>query len=316
MTDMITTRRLERAGDSAADVAVHPPVFHRTVTIEGVDLFYREAGDPTAPAIVLLHGFPTSSYMFRNLIPQLARTRHVIAPDYPGFGQSAMPDPATFPYTFDRMADMMRGLLDALGIDRFAIYVQDYGAPVGFRLAVAQPERIRAIVSQNGNAYEEGLTPFWEPLRAYWADPSEANAMPLRAFLERDALIWQYTDGVRDVTRISPDTWTLDQALLDRPGNAEIQLALFYDYRTNPGRYAEWQTYFREHQPPMLAVWGKNDQIFGPDGARAFARDLPDAEIHLLDTGHFALEEEGETIAELINDFLSRHDGGTTPRAS
>ncbi|HVL23474.1 MAG TPA: alpha/beta hydrolase [Thermomicrobiales bacterium] len=305
---MITTSTSD-AASASMPTPMQPPVHHRRRTVDGIELFYREAGDPAAPAIVLLHGFPTSSYMFRNLIPQLARTYHVIAPDYPGFGHSAMPDPSTFPYTFDGLTGIVRGLLDTLGVDRFAIYVQDYGAPVGFRLATAQPERVWAIVSQNGNAYDEGLTPFWDVLRAYWADPSPANAAPLRGFVERDALIWQYTHGVRDVSRVSPDTWVLDEAHLRQPGNVEIQLALFLDYGTNPGLYAAWQASFRAHQPPLLAVWGEHDQIFGPDGARAFARDLPHAEIHLLDTGHFALEEEGDAIAALMTDFLARHDG-------
>jgi pimeloyl-ACP methyl ester carboxylesterase len=311
---MTTTNptRAANAGASFSASEMQPLVYYRRRATDGFDVFYREAGDPAAPTIVMLHGFPTSSHMFRNLIPHLARTHHVIAPDYPGFGHSAMPEMVTFSYTFDGLAGIVRSLLDALGIDRFAMYVQDYGAPVGFRLAVAQPERIRAIISQNGNAYEEGLTAFWESLRGYWANPTEANAAPLRAFLDPEAQVWQYTHGVRDVDRISPDTWTIDQALLERPGSKEIQLALFYDYRTNPERFGEWQAYFRAHQPPLLAVWGEHDQIFGPDGAHAFARDLPNAEIHLLDTGHFALEEDGETIAALIEDFLSRHDGVTS----
>ena len=282
-------------------------VSYRTIQVDGVDVFYREAGDPASPTIVLLHGFPASSHMFRNLIPALAADYHVVAPDYPGFGQSGTPDPARFAYTFDNLATIMRGLLDALDIDRFAMYVQDYGAPVGFRLAVDQPDRISAIVSQNGNAYDEGLTGFWTPLKAYWADQSEANTDAVRGFLNRDATAWQYTHGVRDVERISPDGMTIDQALLDRPGNNEIQLAFFLDYGTNPGRYDAWHAYFRAHQPPLLAVWGEHDEIFGPDGARAFARDLPNAEIHLLDTGHFALEDEGAEIARLIADFLARN---------
>jgi pimeloyl-ACP methyl ester carboxylesterase len=305
MTDLMTGQQTP----AIPRLAERPRVYHRTLTIEGLELFYREAGDPAAPTVVLLHGFPTSSHMFRNLIPELAGSFHVVAPDYPGFGYSATPDPEAFDYTFDQLARTMRNLLDRLGIERFAIYVQDYGAPVGFRLAVAQPERVWAIISQNGNAYDEGLTPFWASLQAHWADPSAASEASLRGLLDREATIWQYTHGVRDMALISPDTWTLDQALLDRQGIAEIQLRLFLDYGSNPPLYPAWHRYFRAHQPPLLAVWGEHDQIFGPDGARAFARDLPNAEIHLLDTGHFALEEEGPVIAALMRDFLTRHAG-------
>ena len=300
---------IERHGDheAAHGRKAGRPISYRKRDVDGVGIFYREAGDPSAPTVVLLHGFPTSSFMFRDLIPQLATEYHVVAPDYPGFGQSDQPDRATFAYTFDHLAMVTRALLDGLGVDRFAVYVQDYGAPVGFRLATAQPERVWAIVSQNGNAYEEGLTPFWEPLKSYWANPVEEQAAALRAFVGEEALIWQYTHGVRDVAAISPDTWTLDRAHLDRPGNVDIQLDLFLDYGTNPALYPLWHAVFREYQPPLLAVWGEHDEIFGPDGARAFARDLPDAEIHLLDTGHFALEEDGATIGRLMLDFLGRN---------
>jgi pimeloyl-ACP methyl ester carboxylesterase len=282
-------------------------VYYRNAIVDGVKVFYREAGDPAAPTVVLLHGFPTSSFMFRNLIPELAASYHVIAPDFPGFGMSDMPDRESFAYTFDHLAEITRAFLDQVGVARFAVYVQDYGAPVGFRLAAAQPDRVWAIVSQNGNAYSEGLTPFWEPLKALWANPGEETMAPLRVVYHLESLVWQYTHGVRDIERISPDTWMLDKALLDRPGNNEIQMDLFLDYGTNPARYPEWHEYFRNSQPQLLAVWGQNDEIFGPDGARAFARDLPDAEIHLLDTGHFALEEEGDVIADLMLRFLDRN---------
>ncbi len=303
---------LARAADDTTPIAGRSgvgqqPTYHRTIEVSGLEIFYREAGDPAAPTIVLLHGFPSSSHMFRNLIPLLAGSYHVIAPDYPGFGHSATPTLEEFAYTFDRLADIVADLLATLRVDRFALYVQDYGAPVGFRLATRQPDRIWAIISQNGNAYEAGLTSFWDAFRPYWTNPTEENTAPLRGFLERDAQIWQYTHGVRDPQRINPDTWTLDQSLLNRPGNKDIQLALFYDYRTNPERFAEWQAYFREQQPPLLAVWGEHDQIFGPAGAQAFATDLPDAEIQLLDTGHFALEEEGLVIGEQALRFLDRH---------
>lgn len=306
--DHITRRPLSSGTpDSSLPQTTGLITSYRSIQVDGLDIFYREAGDPTAPTVVLLHGFPTSSHMFRDLIPLLADQYHLVAPDYPGFGHSAAPDRSDFDYTFDRLADTVDGFLVALGIERFAIYVQDIGAPIGFRLAVRHPDRIWAIVSQNGNAYHEGMTPFWEPVRAYWADPSEENASPLRASFELDAQIWQYTHGVRDVTRISPDSWTIDQALLDRPGIKDIQLALLYDYRTNPERYGDWQSYFREHQPPLLAVWGEHDEIFGPEGARAFTRHLPGADVHLLDTGHFALEESVGIIADLMRQFLGRH---------
>lgn len=277
---------------------------HHTVTIDGLDVFYREAGDPAAPAIVLLHGFPTSSIAFRGLIEDLADEFHVIAPDYPGYGHSSAPDVTEWDYTFDHLADVVDQLLDSLGLAKYAIYVHDYGAPVGFRLARRHPERITGIVTQNGNAYEEGLTPFWAPFRAYWADPSQENAAALRGLLTREATHWQYTHGVPDVSLVNPDNEAFDQALLDRPGNQEIQLALFLDYGTNPERYPSWQDYLRTHQPPLLAVWGRNDEIFGPEGARAYARDLKDAQIHLLDAGHFALDTHGLQIAALIRNFL------------
>jgi pimeloyl-ACP methyl ester carboxylesterase len=279
---------------------------HRTVTIDGVSVFYREAGPANAPAVVLLHGFPTSSHMFRNLIPALAHRYRVIAPDYPGFGQSGTPDRRAFEYTFARFADLVDSLLNQLGVERYALYVQDYGAPVGYRLALKHPERVTALVVQNGNAYEEGLKEFWTPIKAYWADGSKAHRDALRAGLTPAATKSQYLDGVRDRSRIAPDAWLHDQALLDRPGIDEIMLDLFKDYGSNIALYSQFQAFFRSRRPPTLIVWGKNDAIFPADGASAYLRDLPDAELHLLDTGHFALEDKGDDIATLMLDFLAR----------
>jgi len=288
---------------AASDVSYH------TVDIDGVKVFYREAGPRNAPTVLLLHGFPTSSHMFRELIPRLADRYHVIAPDYPGYGQSGQPPMDKFEYSFDKLASVVDKLTVKLGLDRYAMYVQDYGAPVGYRLAAAHPERISAIVVQNGNAYDEGLdNDFWVPAKAYWKDKSEANAAKLRPLFEADATRWQYTEGYRDpATHVSPDSAVLDQAYMDRPGNKEIQLAMFYSYGSNPPHYPEWQAYFRKHQPPMLIVWGKNDKIFPAAGAAPYLRDLPRAELHLLDTGHFALEEDGDKIAGLMRDFLARN---------
>jgi pimeloyl-ACP methyl ester carboxylesterase len=280
---------------------------HKTITVDGLDLFYREAGRKDAPTILLLHGFPTSSQMFRNLIPALSDRFYLVAPDYPGFGQSSMPPVGSFEYTFDRLADVIDKFTQQLGLTRYSLYVMDYGAPVGFRLAVKHPERVQALIVQNGNAYEEGLREFWEPLRAYWKAPTEANAAALRKFLVLDATKWQYTHGVRNVEMISPDLWVADQYLLDRPGNQEIQLRLFYDYRSNLPLYQTWHGYFRTHQPPTLMVWGKNDHIFPPEGALPYQRDLKQIEVHLLDTGHFALEEDGPVIADHIRRVLGVH---------
>ena len=297
----------ERRPAGATPVIDHAARTHyRTVAIEGVDVFYREAGRPGAPVVVLLHGFPTSSHMFRELIPALADRFHVIAPDYPGFGQSGTPDRARFSYSFAHYAEVVDALLATLRVDRYALYVQDYGAPVGYRLALRHPERITALIIQNGNAYEDGLQDFWNPIKAYWADGSRQHREALRAGLTLEATRAQYLGGARDPSRIAPDTWVHDQALLDRPGVDEIMLDLFRDYATNLALYPEFQAFFRTRHPPTLIVWGQNDVIFPADGARAYLRDLPDAELHLLDSGHFALEDSGEHIAALMRDFLDR----------
>jgi pimeloyl-ACP methyl ester carboxylesterase len=292
------------APPASADMAA---VRYRTLRIDGVDMFYREAGDPAAPTLLLLHGFPTSSHMFRNLIPLLADRYHLVAPDYPGYGQSDAPPVDQFDYSFDHLAQLVDKFTAVLGLDTYALYVQDYGAPVGFRLAAAHPERVNAIVVQNGNAYDEGLdNAFWAPIKAYWSDRTEANAAKLRPLFKVDATRWQYSEGMRNPEAVSPDAWMLDQAYMDRPGNSDIQLALLHSYGSNPGHYPAWQRYFRDHQPPMLIAWGKNDKIFPAEGAHPYLRDLPHAELHLLDTGHFALEEEGARIAALMRDFLGR----------
>ena len=283
-------------------------ISYRTVKVQDVDIFYREAGPKDAPAVLLLHGFPSSSHMFRNLIPALAAHYHVIAPDYPGFGQSSAPSVDDFQYSFDNLARVIDAFTETIGLQKYSLYVQDYGAPVGYRLAAQHPQRVQALIIQNGNAYTEGLdNDFWKPLKTYWAEKSDANAAPLKAFLELEATKWQYLHGARQPESISPDAWTNDQAGLDRPGNQAIQLELFYSYGTNAILYPTWQEYFRQNQPPALIVWGKNDQIFPVAGAEPYKRDLKNLEYHLLDTGHFALEEEGPQIAALINDFLKRN---------
>ena len=292
-------------------------VRYGTVKVNGLDVFYREAGTKGAPVLLLLHGFPTSSHMFRNLMPALADRFHLVAPDYPGFGNSAMPLVNEFDYTFDNLAAVIEGFTRELGLTRYSLYVQDYGAPIGYRLAVKHPERVEALIVQNGNAYEEGIAnAFWDPLRAYWKDRTAANAAPLVKSFELEATRWQYTHGVRRPELISPDTWQLDQAFLARPGNKDIQLQLFYSYGSNPPRYPEWQAYFRRYQPPTLIVWGKNDEIFPAAGARPYTRDLKDAELHLLDTGHFALEEEGPAIARLIREFFAKRSKATATGSS
>jgi pimeloyl-ACP methyl ester carboxylesterase len=283
-------------------------VVYRTVKIDGLDIFYREAGPKDAPAILLLHGFPTSSHMFRNLIPTLADEYHVFAPDYPGFGNSSAPPVDKFDYTFDTLAKVVEKFTEKVGLTKYTLYLQDYGAPVGYRLAAKHPERVTALVVQNGNAYDEGLdNDFWKPFKRYWMERTEENAAPLRNFFKLDATKWQYTHGVRNVEAISPDNWNLDQLLLDRPGNNAIQLALFYSYGSNPPLYPKWQEYFRKHQPPTLIVWGKNDKIFPPAGAEPYKRDLKTLDLNLFDTGHFALEEDGDRIANLMREFLRKH---------
>ncbi len=300
------------AGDATqqASEAATPkkyPTLHKTIKVDGLDIFYREAGPKNAPTILLLHGFPTSSQMFRNLIPALSDRFHTVAPDYPGFGNSSMLPVDQFEYTFDNLAEVMDKFTQKLGLKRYTLYVMDYGAPVGYRLAVKHPERVQALIVQNGNAYEEGLREFWKPFRAYWKDRSEKNAEPLKKFLNLGATKWQYTHGVRNPEVISPDNWIVDQYFQDRPGNKEIQLQLFYDYGSNPPQYPKWQAYFRKYQPPTLIVWGKNDHIFPGEGAYPYKRDLKNVEFHLLDTGHFALEEDGGLIAGHMRRFLTTH---------
>lgn len=280
---------------------------HHLVTVAGQQVFYREAGDPSRPTLVLLHGFPTSSHMFRNLIPALADEFHLVAPDHVGFGQSSAPPVDQFDYSFERLTEITLGLLDTLGIDRFALYLHDYGAPIGLRVASRHPQRVTGLITQSGNAYTEGFTPFWNVLFDHAKD-RQAHEPAVRRLLEAEATRWQYVHGVPAdrLDRIAPETWLLDQAGLDRPGNKEIQLQLFWDYQFNLDVYPDFQRYFRQHQPATLVTWGRHDEIFGPAGAEAYARDLPDAEIHLLDTGHFALETHGDEIAGLIRAFLRR----------
>jgi pimeloyl-ACP methyl ester carboxylesterase len=277
-------------------------ITYRTADVDGCKIFYREAGAPDAPKLLLLHGFPSASHMFRDLIPLLADRFHVVAPDLPGFGNSDMPGRGC---TFDRLADTIDRFTDIVGFDRYALYVFDYGAPTGFRIAVRHPERITAIISQNGNAYEEGLSDGWNPIRAYWQDASPANREALRAFLTPETTVWQYTHGVADATMVSPDGYSLDNFYLTRPGADELQLDLFGDYKSNVALYPTFQQYFRTHRPRILAVWGKNDPFFLPPGAEAFKRDIPDAIVRFFDTGHFALETHAVEIAAAIRDFLA-----------
>jgi pimeloyl-ACP methyl ester carboxylesterase len=281
-------------------------VRYRKADIDGFKVFYREAGRADAPPLLLLHGFPTASHMFRELMPQLADRFRVIAPDLPGFGQSDMPARDKFDYTFDNIARVIERFTDVLSLTRFAIYLFDYGAPTGFRLAATRPERIVAIISQNGNAYEEGLSDGWNPIRAYWTDASDKNRKTLRSFLAPESTIWQYTHGVPDTSLVSPDGFSLDNYYLTRAGADEIQLDLLGDYKTNVALYPKFQSYFRQYKPPLLAVWGKNDPFFLPAGAEAFKRDIPNAEVRFFDTGHFALETHCNEIAAAIRDFLSR----------
>lgn len=304
-------------------------VSYKTVTIDNVDIFYREAGDPSRPTLLMLHGFPTSSHMFRNLIPALADNYHLVAPDYPGYGFSSMPTVDEFDYSFDNIAVIIEKFTDKIGLDRFSLYLMDYGAPIGFRIATSRPERIETLVIQNGNAYLEGIdNNFWEPIQAYWKDrkavnkgldndwwknvkaaynkPEMTNDEALRFLTTLGATKWQYTNGVPDVTAVSPDNWGHVQPLLDREGNQEIQLQMFYSYGSNPPLYPAWQEYLRTQQPPTLIVWGKKDEIFPAAGAEPYKRDLKDLEYHLIDTGHFALETHGQKIADLIRSFLKR----------
>ena len=307
---------------------------YKTVEIEGLNVFYREAGDPNNPTILLLHGFPTSSHMFRDLIPQLADEYHLIAPDYPGYGYSSMPSVDEFDYSFDNIANIVDKFIDKIGLESYSLYLMDYGAPIGFRIATKHPERVEGLIIQNGNAYDEGIdNNFWEPIKAYWKDrnavnqgldndwwknvknaynnPNMNNEDALRFLFTLGATKWQYTNGVRNINAISPDTWDHVQPLLDREGNQEIQLEMFYSYGTNPPLYPEWQAYLREHQPPTLIVWGKNDEIFPAAGAYPYKRDLNVVDFHLLDTGHFALEEDGKVIAGLIQRFLANKNNAS-----
>jgi pimeloyl-ACP methyl ester carboxylesterase len=281
-------------------------VRYRSVAVDELKIFCREAGDPKAPALLLLHGFPTSSHMFRDLIPLLAEGYHVVAPDLPGFGFSDAPDRARFDYTFDHLARVVDRFTEAVGLKRYAIYVFDYGAPVGFRLALARPDRVTAIVSQNGNAYEEGLSQSWNPIQKYWKEPTEANRAALREFLTPQVTKWQYLHGVADESLVAPEAYALDSALLARPGNDAIQLDLFLDYASNVALYPKFQEYFRTRQPPLLAIWGRNDPFFLPQGAEAFKRDNRNTEVRFLDTGHFALETHAGEISAAIRDFLGR----------
>jgi pimeloyl-ACP methyl ester carboxylesterase len=281
-------------------------IHYRTADVGGFEVFYRESGSAAAPKLLLLHGFPSAGHMFRDLIPLLADRFHIVAPDLPGFGQSDMPARANFKYTFDNVADVIDRFTQTIGFLKFAVYVFDYGAPTGLRLAVKHPERITAIISQNGNAYEEGLSEGWSPIRAYWQDASEANRKALRDFLAPKTTYWQYTHGVPDTSRVSPDGYSLDNFYLARPGADEVQLDLFGDYKSNVALYPTFQKYFRTHKPPLLAVWGKNDPFFLPPGAEAFKRDIPSATVRFFDTGHFALETHAQEIAEEIRKFLPR----------
>ncbi|MGE7774005.1 alpha/beta fold hydrolase [Chitinophaga sp. NPDC101104] len=280
---------------------------HHTVSINGQDIFYREAGDRRNPAILLLHGFPTSSFMFRNLIPALEDKYYLVAPDFPGFGESSMPAVNEYEYTFGNLSNTIDAFIGAIGLERYSLYVMDYGAPVGFRIAARHPEKVEGLIIQNGNAYVEGMAGFWDPIKKFWAAPQDPAAIEgVAGLVTLPATRWQYQDGVKDLSLVSPDTWLHDQALLDRPGNRDIQLALFLDYATNPPLYPGWQAYFRAWQPPALVVWGKNDQIFVEAGAHPYKLDLQNVDFHLLDTGHFALETHLDEIATLIDGFMER----------
>lgn len=297
---------LPTSGIMAAELDDYDVQF-KTAQIGGLNIAYREAGNPANPTVLLLHGFPTSSHMFRNLIPALADDYHIIAPDYPGFGASDMPEADVYEYTFANAAETVTELLDQKKVGKYSVYLMDYGAPVGFRMFADDPERVSGFIIQNGNAYEEGLREFWDPIKAYWADPSVKNGDALRAFLTLDATKWQFTHGVQDPATISPDNFWHVQYLLDRPGNQEVQLEMFLDYGTNVAEYPKWQALFREHQTPTLLVWGENDHIFPADGAHPYKRDLENVDFHLLNTGHFALEEYGDEIADQMLGFLDEN---------
>jgi pimeloyl-ACP methyl ester carboxylesterase len=303
---MTSLHKLQGFKQSNKTETLMTSIRYRKADVDGLRVFYREAGPVDATALLLLHGFPSAGHMFRELIPALSDRFRVVAPDLPGFGQSDMPSCDSFSYTFARLADVIERFTEVIGLSRFAIYAFDYGAPTGFRLAVRRPERVVAIISQNGNAYEEGLSDGWNPVRAYWQDPSQANRNALRSFLAPATTIWQYTHGVSDTSRVSPDGYSLDNFYLARPGVDEVQLDLLGDYRTNVAMYPDFQSYFRKRKPPLLAVWGKHDPFFLPAGAEAFKRDIPGAEVRFLDTGHFALETHCAEIAAMIRGFLPR----------
>ncbi len=295
-------------GSSNKESSGNYPTLHKTIEVNGLKIFYREAGPKNAPTPLLLHGYPTSSHMFRNLIENLSHCYHLLAPDYPGYGRSEQPPMADFAYTFDNMSKVVEGFLEALKVKKFSIYLMDYGAPIGYRIAAKYPERVQSLIVQNGGAYEEGLREFWDPIKKYWNEYTIENGKALEGFHSPDGLKWQYTHGVQNVEKISPDNWHVDLQHLTRPENNAIQLAMFYDYRTNVALYPEWQAYLRKHQPPTLIVWGKNDHIFPADGAHAYKKNLKNIDFHLLNTGHFALEEEGDAITKHILKFLEKNN--------
>ena len=300
--------KIENVGECVSISSVKNRTSYRTIKIEGVDIFYREAGNTENPTILLLHGYPTSSHMFRNLISELSDDYHVLAPDYPGYGRSEQPSMEEFEYSFDNMSKIVEDFLAAKKVGKYSIYLMDYGAPIGFRIAAKHPKRVESLIIQNGNAYDEGLRDFWIPIKKYWNEYTEENGKALEGFHSPDGLKWQYTHGVKDTTKISPDNWHIDLQHLKRAGNNNIQLAMFYDYRTNVPLYPVWQKYFRDYQPPTLIVWGKNDYIFPAEGAYPYKRDLKNVDFNLLDTGHFALEEKGDEIAQHILRFLKKNN--------
>lgn len=285
--------------------AQEKPILNKTIKIKGVEIFYREAGSKNSPTILLLHGYPTSSHMFRNLINELSDSYHLLAPDYPGYGNSEQPPMDKFDYTFENMSIIIEGFLEKLNVKKYSIYLMDYGAPIGFRIAAKYPNRVQSLIVQNGNAYEEGLRDFWIPIKKYWNNKTVENGKALEGFHSLDGLKWQYTHGVRNPEKISPDNWNVDLRHITRNDNDKIQLAMFYDYRTNVPLYPSWQEYFRKYQPPTLIVWGKNDYIFPSEGAYPYLRDLKNIDFHLLNTGHFALEEDYKLIANYIRNFLN-----------